>query len=450
VSYKSVFASDGCSAIGSTIYNTIVPIPGTEQLSSAFGGTLPCVAHVQNAFTQEFTATASFNVNDLIEPVPFSIYSSQPWCATYQFEHGCNKECPTTEAYKPIIVVPEVVLQNMDPAWASCYGDIRGVYDPPIALTQVASVKGSQITASVPTTSEVIGATPASSPSHPAAETIGAIVDPGSLSSNSVAASAPHSSPRSSQGHGGIDIATALPDDLHSSNADDDVAPHASEFSDSGPSIGDAVADILGGADDSNEEDTSPSNGVSSASSDAVNSGPQAPHLFQSSQSVGGIIAAILGGAGPSSAASTSVSSFVSKGQSENNWNSLSTLRTDSESWANRGSDLIQESGQAHEFPTTRQPEGQASKMSEFPLTRTEASDSGSFSGLPSRASTTTPDNESRATNLIATQGSMTDARASAYDTSSVAAGVSKATASCSDDVFVICSMLILMIASVL
>jgi len=194
VSYRSVFASDGCSGVGPTLYNTIVLVPGEDQLSSVFGGTLPCVAHVQNAFTKEFTATASFNVSDLIDPVPFSIYSSQPWCATYQSEHGCNKECPTTEAYKPIIVVPEVVLQNMDPAWASCYGDIRGVYDPPIALTQVASVKGPQTTTSVPTMSEAIGATPASLPPHPAAETGVATVNAGKLPFNSVAASVPQPS----------------------------------------------------------------------------------------------------------------------------------------------------------------------------------------------------------------------------------------------------------------
>lgn len=126
---------------------------------------------MQNGYTQEWTATASFNVTDLNEPVPFSIYSSQPWCATYQYEHGCDKDCPTTAAYKPLIVVPEVVLQNMNPAWASCYGDIRGVYDPPIALTQVASVKVPQMTDSVPATSEATHATPASSPSHPPAKT---------------------------------------------------------------------------------------------------------------------------------------------------------------------------------------------------------------------------------------------------------------------------------------
>lgn len=176
VSYKSVFASDGCSGIGPTLYDTIVPIPATYQLSSVFAGTLPCVAHVYNQFTQEWIATASFNVTDMNRPVPFSIYSSQPWCATYQFEHGCNKECPTTEAYKPIIVVPEAVLQSMNPAWGSCYGDIRGAYDPPIALQEASSIILPQITVPTPTTSEAVTAVPEHSPSEPAAQTNTAIM----------------------------------------------------------------------------------------------------------------------------------------------------------------------------------------------------------------------------------------------------------------------------------
>ncbi|KAK3619900.1 hypothetical protein LTR56_023741 [Elasticomyces elasticus] len=36
-----------------------------------------------------------------------------------------------TQGYKPILVVPEEVLQEMEPAWSTCYGHSRGVYDPP-------------------------------------------------------------------------------------------------------------------------------------------------------------------------------------------------------------------------------------------------------------------------------------------------------------------------------
>lgn len=189
ISYKSVFASDGCSGVGPTLYDTIVPIPATHQLSSVYAGTLPCVAHVVNQFTQEWIATASFNVTDMNQPVPFSIYSSQPWCATYQFEHGCKKECPTTEAYKPIIVVPKEVLQSMHPAWASCYGDIRGAYDPPIALQKESSIIVPQTTAATPIASEAVTALPEHSPSQPAAQTSIATMKSQDLSSSRASAS---------------------------------------------------------------------------------------------------------------------------------------------------------------------------------------------------------------------------------------------------------------------
>jgi hypothetical protein len=265
---------------------------------------------VQNGYTQEWTATAPFNVTDLNEPVPFSIYSSQPWCATYQYEHGCNKDCPTTDAYKPLIVVPEVVLQNMNPAWASCYGDIRGVYDPPIALTQVASVKVPQMTVSVPATSEATHATPASSPSHPAAKTGGPKALPDNLPSNSVggnAAQVPQPT-KPSQSLGGVGAGTVRPNDFPASNAADGTAPHASQSSGSSQDVGDMVAAILGGSASSNGDESSSDHlfeaGVPKEHPNAFSSsnvvGIILPHGSQASgsvQDVGGLVAAILDGA---------------------------------------------------------------------------------------------------------------------------------------------------------
>ncbi|KAI7694379.1 hypothetical protein KC353_g18214, partial [Hortaea werneckii] len=40
--------------------------------------------------------------------------------------------------------VPEQILQEMQPEWSSCYGDIRGAYDPPIALQPATTVLGPQ------------------------------------------------------------------------------------------------------------------------------------------------------------------------------------------------------------------------------------------------------------------------------------------------------------------
>ncbi|KAI7013176.1 hypothetical protein KC318_g5042 [Hortaea werneckii] len=123
--------------------DTIVPIPTDRQLSSVYGGTLPCDAHMR--YTQAWTATAPFTIEDLYQqPVPYSIYSSQPWCATHLRDRGCGGTCPTTRPYEPILVVPEQILQDMQPEWSSCYGDIRGAYDPPIALQPATTVLGPQ------------------------------------------------------------------------------------------------------------------------------------------------------------------------------------------------------------------------------------------------------------------------------------------------------------------
>lgn len=435
VSYRSVFASDGCSGVGPTLYNIIVPIPGGKQLSSVFGGTLPCVAHVQNAFTQEFTATASFNVRDLVEPVPFSIYSSQPWCATYQFEHGCNEDCPTTEAYKPIIVVPEVVLQNMDLAWASCYGDIRGVYDPPIALTQVASVKGPQLTASVPTMSEAIGATPASLPPHPAAETSAATMNPENLLFNSAAASVPQSSTESSQDHGGVSIATAHPDDLPSSNAG--VAPHAPEFSDSGPNIGDVLAAILGGTDHPDGEEMPPSSGLlptgtanlvsemtlSSSTADSRES--QASQPAEPDQAVGDIIASIAGDAGRLSTY-TSVSTHPPQYIPGNEWDSALTPVSVSGNRPHRPSHsgIILDSEQAYQTPTAQAP---AFTTPRYPLTSGGVQRSGTSSGLLEDKPPAISDNGSGAIEPMSTQASTESTPLNTETPDSVAASASMA-----------------------
>ncbi|KAI7276917.1 hypothetical protein KC345_g6756 [Hortaea werneckii] len=143
ISYSNVYAANACNDIGSTITDTIVPIPTDKQLSSVYGGTLPCDAHMR--YTQAWTATAPFTIEDLYQqPVPYSIYSSQPWCATYLRDRGCGGTCPTTRPYEPILVVPEQILQDMQPEWSSCYGDIRGAYDPPIALQPATTVLGPQ------------------------------------------------------------------------------------------------------------------------------------------------------------------------------------------------------------------------------------------------------------------------------------------------------------------
>jgi hypothetical protein len=84
--------------------------------------------------------TNSFNFTDLyIQPVPDSIYEMQPRCgaSTARAKRGRYRPLPSdypgcarTAPYEPIIVIP-LEIRSLDPAWASCNGGIRGVYDPP-------------------------------------------------------------------------------------------------------------------------------------------------------------------------------------------------------------------------------------------------------------------------------------------------------------------------------
>ncbi|KAF2236547.1 hypothetical protein EV356DRAFT_530828, partial [Viridothelium virens] len=136
ISYAKLYASDSCSGVGGTYFNTIVPITNSADLSSLWA-------------TMDYGAaglnSASFNFTDLNSPVPDSIYDRQPRCAqysnakaTWMMHDGPDtgpSTCPHTLPYEPIIIVPPSVLRSIDPSWASCSGDIRGVYDPPYALT---------------------------------------------------------------------------------------------------------------------------------------------------------------------------------------------------------------------------------------------------------------------------------------------------------------------------
>ncbi|KAI9699234.1 MAG: hypothetical protein M1820_007206, partial [Bogoriella megaspora] len=163
ISYSKIYASDSCSGVGSTYTNVLLPIPNSMDLSSLW--------ETNGAYL--VPQTASFNYADLNEPVPQSIYERQPQCAIYEASVGfyqmgntgvaVNTTCPRTAPYEPMLVVPSSIIRQIDPAWASCGGDQRGVYDPPHALHEGA-------VAAAPTPSSVSWGTetnlpaPASSP----------------------------------------------------------------------------------------------------------------------------------------------------------------------------------------------------------------------------------------------------------------------------------------------
>ncbi|KAF7190019.1 hypothetical protein HII31_08350 [Pseudocercospora fuligena] len=140
ISFKSVSAADACSDVGPTLTSCIIAIPTDASLSTKYGvfdldsiGSLP-LPYVR-------ASTAPLNISNLmLDPVPYSIYASQPWCASHeltQMYRGSQTSCETSRSYSPILVVPDAVLQSLAPEWASCSADLRGLYDPPIALQPV-------------------------------------------------------------------------------------------------------------------------------------------------------------------------------------------------------------------------------------------------------------------------------------------------------------------------
>lgn len=139
MSYKEIYAANSCGPIGGTVYNTIVAITATNELESLWATATESVEQIMEPMV--LTTTASFNISDLNSPVPYSIYSRQPWCADYLASNApsfvtsfgqtsVNLSCPTTAPYAPILVLPPNLLNSINPAWATCSGDVRGVYDP--------------------------------------------------------------------------------------------------------------------------------------------------------------------------------------------------------------------------------------------------------------------------------------------------------------------------------
>ena len=134
ISYATLYASDSCSAVGTTYYSTIIPLANSNQLSSLWQ-TFPFPVYYTGP------SSASFNFTDLYyTPVPNSIYDRQPRCAAFTYDLpesdwiGTPPSCPRNIPYKPFLVVPPEIVRSIDPAWQSCSLDIRGAYDPPYAL----------------------------------------------------------------------------------------------------------------------------------------------------------------------------------------------------------------------------------------------------------------------------------------------------------------------------
>ncbi|KAI9684960.1 MAG: hypothetical protein M1822_005609 [Bathelium mastoideum] len=271
ISYAKIYASDSCSGVGGTYFNTIVPITHSADLSSLWA-------------TMDYGAaglnSASFNYTDLNTPVPDSIYDRQPRCAQYSnaqatwlMHDGPDTEptsCPRTLPYEPIIIVPPSILRSIDPTWASCSGDIRGVYDPPYALSSysVAAAPVATTTGAQPS----ISAAPASVSPAPTPKSTSDPNDPGSIVSSIWGGNKPSASDPGTQ-------AAAPPSRNSQFNA----------VSSTNDPIGGIVSAIAGGKQSSTQD----------------GSGTQAdPTISSAGVAAGGNIASLLNGEGDSSAQS--------------------------------------------------------------------------------------------------------------------------------------------------
>ncbi|KAI6833658.1 hypothetical protein KC332_g2751 [Hortaea werneckii] len=105
-----------------------------------------------------------FNLTDLTEPVPQSIYMQLPRCQlslsayTKAGFEASDFTCSEYGAYKPLIAIPTEV-RDLDPAWASCTAWYGGAYDPPKALQGATAIATPEVPTPVKATSASAGST---------------------------------------------------------------------------------------------------------------------------------------------------------------------------------------------------------------------------------------------------------------------------------------------------
>jgi hypothetical protein len=172
VSYRSLYATDGCGEkVGTPVFNKIVAIPPQSTLSSIWVWPLGGAAVFYHG-GDVITSTASVNITDLQEPVPMSIYSSQPFCASYAQQNAesfveSSWSCPHDSPYKPIIKVPPNLLQELQVECAECAESYGGAYDTPKALKPAGTIA----VPTEPSDNGEVTSTPAAEASKPSPNT---------------------------------------------------------------------------------------------------------------------------------------------------------------------------------------------------------------------------------------------------------------------------------------
>ncbi|KAK5135319.1 hypothetical protein LTR08_005423 [Meristemomyces frigidus] len=174
ISLETACATNGCGLVGSRHTSQIITLESADVYSV-------CGAN------QAANSATQFNFPDLNSPVPDQAYNCMEGCQLYNslkigmlghgdYVNGIRYQGPCSVVvgnyYAPTLAVPPQI-RTLDPAWATCSMDLRGLYDPPTALTSTAAeasptmsaLPGSSVmTTSAPVTSS--SASPASTASH--------------------------------------------------------------------------------------------------------------------------------------------------------------------------------------------------------------------------------------------------------------------------------------------
>ncbi|KAK5116285.1 hypothetical protein LTR85_009257 [Meristemomyces frigidus] len=157
ISYATLYASNSCSGVGRTVWNTVIPLSNNADLSSlAYHVLDDNIGYEPGNWVGGSWdyVTKPFNYHDLVEPIPESIYNQMPACQVQSHAYvtagiSGNFTCSPHVAYAPLIAIPTQVFE-LDPAWASCTAWYGGLYDPPKALQGAAA----EATPTVPSVAE--------------------------------------------------------------------------------------------------------------------------------------------------------------------------------------------------------------------------------------------------------------------------------------------------------
>ncbi|KAI7192350.1 hypothetical protein KC316_g6681 [Hortaea werneckii] len=165
ISYRSLYASNSCHQVGQRYSNTIIPLAKNDDLKSLAYHQLddmPARPGLSGSPSSWEYEELPFNLTDLTEPVPQSIYMQLPRCqlslSAYTkagFDAG-DFTCSEYGAYKPLIAIPTEV-RDLDPAWASCTAWYGGAYDPPKALQGATALATPEVPTPVKATSASAG-----------------------------------------------------------------------------------------------------------------------------------------------------------------------------------------------------------------------------------------------------------------------------------------------------